>query len=145
MEKAYAELAGIGSGERVLLLAHCLRPSQTCPGRQSRMGLVCPEGCRENCVAGRLRRAALALGYKGVCIAAGGSMALRFVAEHRPRAIVAVACVKELQAGEAAVRETPRPGQEQLVVVPVALSRDGCVDTEVDETQALRAIAVGCG
>ncbi len=137
-------LAGIPPTERVLLLSHCLRPSQTCPGKLAKRGLVCPESCTEDCVPGRLRRAALALGYKGVCIASGGSMAIKFVAEQSPRGIVAVACNKELNEGIEAVLGLATESEERPVIVVVPLTRDGCVDTEVDEAQALAAIGLGC-
>lgn len=137
-------LAKVSPAERVLLLSHCLRPSQTCPGKLNKRGLVCPDDCQEDCVVGRLRRAALAAGYKGVCIASGGAMALKYVAELRPRGIVAVACSKELAEGVEAVNGmAANPGEAPPIVV-VPLTRDGCVDTEVDEAQALAAIALGC-
>ncbi|HEX2922430.1 MAG TPA: DUF116 domain-containing protein, partial [Chloroflexota bacterium] len=100
--------------------------------------------CAEDCVVGRLRRAALELGYKGVCIAAGGTMALNYVAEQDPRGIVAVACERELAEGIDGVRGLPVDGKEPPVIVIVPLLKDGCVDTEVDEQLALETIASGC-
>jgi hypothetical protein len=138
-------LSDVVPAQRVLLLSHCLRPSKTCPGRFEKKGLACPEGCAEPCVVGRLRDAALSLGYMGVCIAAGGAMALRYVAEHRPRGIVAVACHKELAEGVDGVRGLVGDGEECPVILVVPLSKDGCVDTEVDEQLALEAITCGCG
>jgi len=132
-------LAGIPLGERVLLLPHCLRPSQTCPGRPSRDGFACPADCTAECPIRTLREEAHRLGYKGVCIAPGGALALRFVQDTAPRAVVAVACAKELQEGEEAVAGLPtRP-----LVAIVPLSRDGCVDTEVNLDQALALLRVG--
>lgn len=131
--------------QRILLLPHCLRPSQSCPGKQSKKGLVCPEDCREDCAVGRLKRAALELGYKGVCIAAGGSQALRYVAEQQPEGLVAVACDKELAEGVSAVREWARPGDALRAIVIIPLSRDGCVDTEVDEARVLEVLRAGKG
>ena len=144
MDGAYDQLALIEPRDRILLLPHCLRPSQTCPGKQSKKGLVCPPGCAEECVAGRLIRAAHTLGYKGVCVAAGGTQALRFVAEQQPRAIVAVACDKELREGVEAVRDMAGTGHEAPVIVIVPLTRDGCVDTAVDEADVLDALTLGC-
>lgn len=144
MESGEQLLAEVSPAERVLLLSHCLRPSQTCPGKVHKRGLVCPEGCTEDCVLGRLRQAALALGYKGVCIASGGSMAYKFVAEQKPRGIVAVACPKELAEGVEAVLDLASSNDEAPAIVVVPLTKDGCVDTEVDEAQALAAISLGC-
>lgn len=95
-------------------------------------------------MVGRLRRAALAAGYRGVCVASGGSMALKFVAEQNPRGIVAVACNKELAEGIEGVLGLALSAGEAPPIVVVPLLRDGCVDTEVDEAQALAAIALGC-
>jgi len=81
------------------------------------------------------------LGYKGVCIAAGGAMALRFVKEHSSQGIVAVACDKELEEGIEAVEKTVQDGMEMPVVEIVPLLSDGCVDTEVDEELLLKTIA----
>jgi hypothetical protein len=144
VSQADDQLSKVSPAERVLLLSHCLRPSQTCPGKLSKRGLVCPEDCREDCVLGRLRQAALAAGYKGVCVASGGAMALKYVRELQPRGIVAVACSKELAEGvEAVLGMAPSPSEAPPIVV-VPLTRDGCVDTEVDEAQAMAAIALGC-
>ncbi len=139
-----ARLALIDPGERLLLLSHCLRPSQTCPGKMQRAGMACPEDCAEDCVLSRLRRAARAAGYKGVCIAAGGAMALRSVRDNSPRGIVAVACHKELAEGVQAVLGMFNDGHKPPTIVTVPLLRDGCVDTLVDEARALAAINLGC-
>jgi hypothetical protein len=134
----------VDPSQRVLLLSHCLRPSQTCPGKFDKKGLVCPEDCSENCVIKRLKEAALRTGYKGMCVAAGGAMALRFVKEHSPKGIVAVACNKELSEGVEGVKEMTNDKQEVPAILIVPLISDGCVDTEVDEEQALKAITLGC-
>ncbi|MGC9529253.1 MAG: DUF116 domain-containing protein [Candidatus Bipolaricaulaceae bacterium] len=132
--------AAVPPGERLLLLPHCLRPSAACPGRPSRDGFQCPPDCRQACAIGRLRRAAEAAGYKGVCVAPGGSLALRFIKELRPQAILAIACHKELAEGVEAVAELdgPRPA-----VLTLPLLRDGCVDTEVSVEEALRLVQLG--
>jgi len=144
MDESVEKLSAVDPSERVLLLSHCLRPSQSCPGRFTKQGLICPESCQEDCVVGRLSRAALSRGYKGVCTAAGGTQAVRFVAEHAPRGIVAVACARELAEGVEAVHGMAAGGGEMPAIVVVPLSKDGCVDTEVDEDAAIEAIATGC-
>lgn len=87
-----------------------------------------------------LRTEALRLGYKGVCVAPGGALALRFVREARPRAVVAIACAKELREGEEALADLG-PAHPFVAVVP--LSRDGCVDTEVNLDAALALLRAG--
>ncbi len=133
-------LSQIDASQRILLLPHCLRPSQTCPGKYNKQGLVCPEDCAEDCIIGRLRKAALRLGYKGVCISPGGRLALKYVQESSPQGIVAVACQKELEEGIRGVKELAGGDELMPPIVVVPLTRDGCVDTEVDEVEVLRVL-----
>ena len=144
MANAEEWLSLIHPSQRILLLPHCLRPSQTCLGKYSKRGLECLEDCTEDCTIGRLRRTALSLGYKGVCIAPGGRLAVRYVKENSPKAIVAVACQKELEEGIHGVRELSENDKLAPLMVIIPLVKDGCVDTEVDEEQALKMITLGC-
>lgn len=86
-----------------------------------------------------LRAEAERLGYKGVCVAPGGALAVRFVQEKKPRLVVAVACQKELLEGKEAVGKME--GAPAVAALP--LLRDGCVDTEVDLSAALRLLREG--
>jgi hypothetical protein len=133
-------LAQIDPGERILLLPQCLRPSQNCPGKFSKTGLACPEDCVVNCVIYTFRQEATRQGYRGVCVAAGGKMALRFVKENGAKGIVAVACDEELKMGVEAVEgmEEYQNGGPPIVIIP--LVKDGCVDTEVDASLVSRTI-----
>jgi hypothetical protein len=133
----------IPPAERILLLPHCLRHAESCRGKYNRQGLDC-QACDPECAVNRLRQAALKLGYKGVCVAPGGRLALKFIEETRPRAVVAVACDKELQEGVQGVSELAPEGQNPVPIVVIPLSKDGCVDTEVDIALALEKIALGC-
>ncbi|MBC7222590.1 DUF116 domain-containing protein [Candidatus Bipolaricaulota bacterium] len=134
------ELLGIPPSERVLLLPHCLRPSALCPGRPTKDGFQCPPDCPiTDCPIGILRKEAERLGYKGVCVAPGGALALRFVQEKKPKLVVAVACQKELLEGTEAVTKMESPPQ----VATLPLLRDGCVDTEVDLSAALELLREG--
>jgi len=137
-------LSLVHPSQRILLLPHCLRPSQTCSGKYSKRGLECPKDCTEDCIIGHLRRAALSLGYKGLCIAPGGRLAVKYVKENSPKGVVAVACQKELEEGIHGVRELSSGGNSMPPVVIIPLIKDGCVDTEVDEEQALKMITLGC-
>ena len=137
-------LSRIEPQERVLLLSHCLRPSQTCPAKYNKQGLDCLDDCAEDCAIGRLRRVAVGLGYKGVCIAPGGRLAVRFIQENKPRGIVAIACMKELEEGVQAVSQLAPGAALKPVVLVVPLTTEGCVDTEVDEDRAMKMITLGC-
>jgi len=139
------KLAAIHPGNRILLLSHCLRPSKDCPARMSKDGLLCTDDCKVMCVLGRLRKLAKKLNYKGICIAPGGSMAVKFVKKNQPQGIIAIACTKELKEGVCAVREIVENNNRESengmpVIVTIPLTKDGCVDTEVDEEEATRII-----
>jgi uncharacterized protein len=138
------EFASIDPAERILLLPHCLRPSDGCRGKHTRSGMQCPEDCDLPCAIRSLRAAAEAAGYKGVCIAPGGRLALRYVEENKPKGILAVACDKELAAGVNGVRDVAAKGIPLPSMVVIPLTQDGCVDCEVDEDEAIRAIRLGC-
>jgi len=137
-------LSLIHPSQRILLLPHCLRPSQTCPGKYSKRGLECGEDCTEDCAIGHLRRTALRLGYKGVCIAPGGRLAVKYVKENKPEAIIAVACQKELEEGIHGVRELSLNDEPIPPIVIMPLIKDGCVDTEVDVEQTVKMMTMGC-
>ncbi len=135
-------LASVPAAERILLLPHCLRRADSCQGKYGKWGLECRE-CNPDCSVNRLRRAALDLGYKGVCVAPGGRLAVNYVKETRPRAIVAVACGTELEEGVHGVRGLG-DNEEPPVIAVIPLARDGCVDTQVDEERALEVIGLEC-
>jgi hypothetical protein len=79
-----------------------------------------------------------------VCIAPGGRLAVNYVKEKKPQAIVAIACQKELEEGVHGVQELSQSSDPMPVILVIPLAKDGCVDTEVDEEQALRMISLGC-
>lgn len=142
-KSAEERLSQVDPSQRVLLLPHCLRPTETCQGKYGKWGLECRE-CNPDCSINRLRKAALNLGYKGVCIAPGGRLAVNYVKEKKPQAIVAIACQKELEEGVHGVQELSQSSDPMPVILVIPLAKDGCVDTEVDEEQALRMISLGC-
>lgn len=141
MKNIEAKLASIEVSGRILLLPHCLRRADTCQGKYSKWGLECVE-CNPECPVNLLRSTAIKHGYKGVCVAPGGRLAVKYVKETRPKAVVAVACEKELEEGVHGVQEAAEGEAPLMVVIP--LTRDGCVDTEVDIDEARRIISIGC-
>jgi len=142
MDNIEEKLALVNTSERILLLPHCLRKSETCQAKYTKHGLECC-GCNPECPVNRLSQAAVKLGYKGICVAPGGSLAVNYIKEIRPKAIVAVACQKELEEG---IQDVRKMGSEDISAIPIVvvpLSKDGCIDTEVDEEEALEMIALG--
>jgi hypothetical protein len=137
-------LANTDPCARILLLPHCLRDSNTCHGTYDGDGLQCA-GCDPTCLINRLRSEAIRLGYKGVCVAPGGRLALRYARESDPSGIIAVACERELQEFTRAIGELyAEMGQEPPAIAVVSLSVEGCVDTEVDVDRVLEIIKAGC-
>ncbi len=116
---------------RILLLPHCLRRSAHCRARYTReSGLQC-EVCDADCPVNRILQAARERHFGAICVAPGGSMAVGFLKEHKLPGILAVACPKELAMGVEAVVGLSRNGWNP-VLITLDLTRDGCVDTEVD-------------
>jgi hypothetical protein len=143
MDRAAIEkLCRIVPSERVLLLPHCLRQSNTCKAKYNEQGLQCL-GCNPECSVNRLRSAAMEYGYKGICVAPGGRLAVKYITEMRPAAIIAVACDKELEEGVKAIQGLAKDDDVPLIVI-VPLLKDGCVDTVVDTDEALEVIGAGC-
>ena len=132
-------LSRVPFAQRVLLLPHCLRPSQDCPGKMTKQGLDCTGCSLADCSIYRLRAVAEEAGYGGVCVAPGGRLAVRFLAERQPSGVIAIACDKELEEGLEAIAEMEWSGGEP-VVVTFPLAQDGCVDTEVDVAMAREII-----
>lgn len=137
-----ASLRKVAPENRILLLPHCLRLSQRCTARYDRdEGLLC-ESCQEDCPINQLKTAAEKRGFGGICIAPGGSLAIRYVEKHHPQGIIAIACAKELELGIQAVVSLSDNGNNphEMVLLTIPLCRDGCVDTEVDLEVAREAI-----
>ncbi|MFL7794345.1 MAG: DUF116 domain-containing protein [Anaerolineae bacterium] len=136
---AAASVASVPFSQRVLLLPHCLRPSQDCPGKMTKQGLDCTGCTLVDCAIYRLRAAAAEAGYGGVCVAPGGRLAIRFLAEHQPAGVIAIACDKELEEGLEAIAQMDWEHDDPIVIT-FPLSQDGCVDTKVDVEAAQEII-----
>ncbi len=140
LNKSSNKISKVDYSERVLLISHCLRPSKKCPAKFDENGLNCIN-CENNCAIGQLKKAAEELNYKGVCIAPGGSLAVKFVEKTLPKAIVAVACKKELIEGSSEVKKrVKKTSTTQPIITTIPLSKDGCVDTQVDIEKALKVL-----
>ncbi|MFH0987222.1 MAG: DUF116 domain-containing protein [Candidatus Micrarchaeota archaeon] len=110
-------------GGRLLALPQCLRHKTKCPATLTEDGIQC-KGCGQ-CVVKQLKEEAEKLGYT-VIVAPGGTLVKRLIKKHRPKAVLGVGCIFELQEGLSACAQYGIPAQG------VQLLRDGCVSTEVD-------------
>jgi hypothetical protein len=109
--------------ERVLLLPQCLR-AKDCPAEIGKYGYECQD-CGK-CSIKQIRQICNKLGYKGVFIMPGGSLAKKIIGELKPKASMGVACSKELVLGSVLCEKMGIIGQG------VELLRDGCINTLVD-------------
>ncbi len=139
-----ARLARVPVEKRILLIPHCLRISGKCRAESTSDGLIC-KSCDPGCQVKILSDRAKELGYRGICVAPGGSLALRYVKKTMPEGIVAVACPRELSEGVENVRELNGENENSkppILIIP--LVKEGCVDTEVNLESALDEISIGC-
>jgi hypothetical protein len=141
MDDILKQLERIRVDQRVLLLPHCLRQSSTCKAKYDKQGLKCIH-CNPVCAVNLLTDKAARSGYRWICVAPGGRLAVKFVKEKHPRAVVAVACAKELDEGIQGV-QGQSDGEATPLIVVIPLSKDGCIDTEVDIEKALEIINLG--
>ncbi|HID17198.1 TPA: DUF116 domain-containing protein [Candidatus Bathyarchaeota archaeon] len=117
--------------ERILLLPQCLR-RKGCSAKLGPFGYEC-EWCGE-CEVGKLVEMAKKLGYKGAYVLSGGSVVQKIFERLRPKACVAVACLKELILGGFTAEKFG------VVTQCVPLLKDGCVDTKVDWSEVTKAL-----
>ena len=116
--------------ERILLLPACLRHPK-CPAPVGREGIKCLH-CGK-CQITKIIKEAEALGYK-TFILTGGSSVKRIIAKYKPKAIIGVACWPEIRMATAMTLKLGIP------TLSVPLTKDGCVNTEVDWNELREAL-----
>ncbi len=109
--------------ERILLLPRCMRATD-CPAEIGKNGYECKQ-CGK-CVATEITKATKQLGYKGTFMLSGGSLAKSIIAKMKPKAVIGVACAKELVMGICLCERF------DVLVQGVELLKDGCINTVVD-------------
>jgi hypothetical protein len=114
--------AEIDYSDRILLLPQCLR-DRSCDAELTEYGYDC--GDCDRCKVADIKRVAEELGYR-VFILPGGAVVEKILRRFRPKAVLGVACMKELVLGNIVCEKVGIPAQG------VALLRDGCVGTDVD-------------
>ena len=119
--------------ERLLLLPQCLRHSTKCPAKlHSDHGIQCLKcglcHCKE------IFEKAEELGYKKVVIAPGGTFASRMIRKYKPKAVLGVGCLYEIQEGLRLCMKYKVPAKG------VTLSKDGCIDTTMDYSKLYEAM-----
>jgi hypothetical protein len=108
---------------KIIFLPQCLRQI-TCKAALDEEGYHCVN-CSAECKVSAIKTKAEGLGYR-VFVCPGGSMITKIVLKYRPKAIMGVACIKEIiMAGEDAE-------QARIPYQAVELLKTGCVATDVD-------------
>ena len=142
IDRLYIELKNSMNSERfmktdpknkIIFLPQCLRNSKTCIAKLGSMGWECGKcSYHKKCKIYQIKQIAEPMGYM-VVVVPGGSLVFKLIKELKPRAVLGVACMKELVM---AIEEIRLPAQG------VILSRDGCVDTDVDMKHVNEALGL---
>jgi len=119
--------------ERIVLLPQCLR-AKDCPAEIGEYGYECHQCGR--CSVAKILQLTKDLGYKGVFIMPGGSLAKKVLVELKPKASLGVACYKELVMGSYLCEKVGVIGQG------VELLKDGCINTIVNMKALKEALHV---
>lgn len=114
-----AAVLELDPSEACLFLPHCLR-SRDCAGRPGEEGLECARCGR--CVISGLIEAAETLGVRVFCVP-GGSLVEKLARRYRPKALLGVACKKEI------LLALNTFGSSGVLLQVFPLSRDGCFET----------------
>ncbi len=106
-----------------VFLPQCLRNSKTCKATLGEEGWKCMKcSGHRKCKVYQIKKKAEEKGHR-VFVCPGGSMVIKIIKKHRPKAVIGVACIKEISM---AFDEIKVPG------CGIELSRDGCINTDVD-------------
>lgn len=127
------KFASTSFNERIILLPRCMRATN-CPAEIGKNGYECKQ-CGK-CAATEITKATKRLGYKGAFMLPGGSLAKSIIAKMKPKAVVGVACAKELVMG---ICMCERFG---VLVQGVELLKDGCINTIVDMKTLINTLNV---
>jgi hypothetical protein len=131
LRKSYASTP---YNQRVVLLPQCLR-AKDCPAEIGQYGYECRQ-CGK-CNVSKIIKLTRNLGYKGMFIMPGGSLAKKILLELKPKASLGVACYKELVMGSYLCEKVGIIGQG------VELLKDGCINTVVNMKSLKKAINIG--
>lgn len=115
---------------KIVFLPQCLR-NPDCKAKLTKLGYDC-NGCdnQNSCKVYKIKTKAESLGYR-VFIAPGGSMVIKIVKKLKPRAVLGIACMKEIVM---ALDSLNVPGQA------IELLKDGCVNTDVKISEVFRVL-----
>ncbi|MBN1621051.1 MAG: DUF116 domain-containing protein, partial [Endomicrobiales bacterium] len=117
---------------RVVFVPQCMRNIKNCKAKEVGGYYICAEcgSCKISAISKKSRE----LGYKALYILKGGRIVEKLVDELDAKAILGVACFYEGTEGMKLCEKKKIPVQF------VPLAKDGCVDTDVDVEQVIKAL-----
>jgi len=117
--------------DRIVFVPHCLRNIKVCKAAVGEEGYRCAKcgGCVIQSIVEECERT-----DTKYFMVAGGSIVVKLIDKYRPKAVLGVACFNELKM---ALEKT---GERQITTQVVMLSKDGCVNTEVNLKEVLEKI-----
>ena len=113
----------------IVFLPQCLRDCNKCKARIEEFGYRCVK-CSNTCKARKIKEMSEGLGYR-TFIVPGGSMVSRVIKELKPKAVLGVACKKELIMAFDEIN---------VVTQGIELLKDGCVNTDVDIESVMKML-----
>ena len=108
---------------KILFLPQCLRRAG-CKAGLDESGYHCVN-CSAECKVSAINAKAKKLGYK-VFVCPGGSMIAKIILKYRPKAVLGVACIKEI------IMAAEELEQARIPYQAVELLKNGCVLTDVE-------------
>lgn len=117
--------------ERVVFIPHCLRNVKACKAEVDEEGYHCRK-CG-GCVIAKITTECEKRGMKWY-MCGGGSQVINIITKTKPKAIIGVACYKEIQLALECLKASSAPLQA------VMLRKSGCVNTEVDVNEIIEAL-----
>jgi hypothetical protein len=114
----------VPSQNRIIFVPHCMRKTKVCKAKENEGYYICTK-CHA-CKIGKIQEEAERLNYAGLFILKGGRAIVKIIEQEKPKAVVGVACLFEGKEAFALLKKY------DIAVQFVALSKDGCSDTDVD-------------
>jgi hypothetical protein len=118
------KFSSVPFNKRIVFAPHCMRNTAVCTAYEKDSYYICREcgGCTIGKISGLVKE----LGYMGLFTVKGGRTLAKLAEEHKPAAVVGIACYFEGELGFNLFKNT------DMVVQYVPLTKDGCANTDAD-------------
>lgn len=110
--------------KRIVFAPHCMRNTAVCTAEEKESYYLCRE-CG-GCTIAKISKLVKELGYGKLFIVKGGRALIKLANEHKPEAVVGIACYFEGELGFKAFKDT------DMIVQYIPLTKDGCANTDAD-------------